>query len=208
MEFGLFGWPLRLAREFSFDLSQRVIAWCNYTTMMCWHFQTNPYLIFMLKEFPSKKTQIRISLVLVIYVLSLARYILICFRGKKTTHHLGPWMTAFSKILVLIHEVIKCPSTPKRYKCRAQRCREPKACFPRAVAVDWRKRFISSFILTWEVKASASSGQDATQRLCCITPLQGCYGWVVLIGLGVKETGMWVHKQDTVILHSWSRCSL
>lgn len=61
---------------------------------------------------------------------------------------------------------------------------------------------ISSSILTWEVKTSASSGHDATQSLCCITTLQGCYGWVVLIGLRVKETGMGVHKQDTVILHS------
>lgn len=62
------------------------------------------------------------------------------------------------------------------------------------------KGYILDSILTWEVKTSASSGQDATQYLCCIAELQGCYGWVVLIGLGVKATGMGVHNEDTVIL--------
>lgn len=36
--------------------------------------------------------------------------------------------------------------TLKRCICRVQRCCEQKACFPRAVAADQRKGFISAFI--------------------------------------------------------------
>lgn len=38
-------------------------------------------------------------------------------------------------------------------------------------------------------------GQHAT--------LEGCYGWIVLIGLGETATDMGVHSKDYVILQSW-----
>lgn len=57
------------------------------------------------------------------------------------------------------------------------------------------KRCISTTISTSEVTASASMGQHAT--------LEGCYGWIVLIGLGVTATDMGVHSKDYVILQSW-----